>query len=367
MSLDKALLGFILFAFLSHGTIAFAQSDMRNAAVELGDKKAQAGALKIGNFDRSKSALQSTAGYRLELDSLSSDGIATVFVFAQGTSTSEVVSALELSFSISDSAALDLVELTSTTSSWSAPLVQSNNNDIEIYIYDDISGAFSGEQHAITLTLSVDDGFQTLTSISGYVNETYVSSSDSFELRLKNDSDRDFVPDSLDAFPSDPAASLDSDFDGFPDQWNVRATMEQIEQSSLALDAFPSDPTEWVDFDGDGIGDNGDAFPSDPAESTDSDGDGVGDNGDVFPSDPTESADSDGDGVGNNGDAFPSDPAESIDSDGDGVGDNADALPSDPTESVDSDGDGAGDNGDAFPLDPAESADSDGDGIGDKG
>ena len=35
-----------------------------------------------------------------------------------------------------------------------------------------------------------------------------------------------------------------------------------------------------------GVGDNEDAFPEDPAESVDSDGDGVGDNGDEFPNNP---------------------------------------------------------------------------------
>lgn len=45
--------------------------------------------------------------------------------------------------------------------------------------------------------------------------------------------------------------------------------------------------TTLPDADGDGIPDRNDAFPNDPAESVDSDGDGTGDNADLFPDDPT--------------------------------------------------------------------------------
>ena len=37
---------------------------------------------------------------------------------------------------------------------------------------------------------------------------------------------------------------------------------------------FPGDATEWNDTDGDGVGDNTDAFPDDPAASLDADGNG---------------------------------------------------------------------------------------------
>ena len=78
------------------------------------------------------------------------------------------------------------------------------------------------------------------------------------------------------------------------------------------------------DCDNDGTDDGTDAFPTDPAETMDSDGDGMGDNADAFPNDPTETMDSDGDRMGDNGDAFPNDPTETMDSDGDGTGNNAD-------------------------------------------
>jgi len=108
------------------------------------------------------------------------------------------------------------------------------------------------------------------------------------------------------------AAGPDTDRDGIPD----------------AIDAFPQDPNETVDTDSDGVGNNAD---------TDDDGDGVPDVTDRFPLDPVESVDTDGDGIGNSADP---------DDDNDGVPDAQDAFPLDPTESRDSDGDGIGDNAD---------------------
>lgn len=79
---------------------------------------------------------------------------------------------------------------------------------------------------------------------------------------------------------TDPVAdpAVDTDGDGVPD----------------ATDAFPNDPAESVDTDADGVGNNADP---------DDDNDGVADFRDVFPLDPTESADSDGDGIGDNAEA----------------------------------------------------------------
>ena len=78
------------------------------------------------------------------------------------------------------------------------------------------------------------------------------------------DRDNDGVDDSVDAFPNDPAASIDSDGDGYPDAWNGEASEEQIAGSSLVIDAFPNDPTEWIDADGDGVGANTDLDDQNP-------------------------------------------------------------------------------------------------------
>ena len=91
-----------------------------------------------------------------------------------------------------------------------------------------------------------------------------------------NDNDADGVPDDLDAFPNDPAASVDSDRDGDPDDWNQGYSVGQS-TSGLIIDD---------DDDNDGVGDSLDDFPLDATEATDRDGDGIGDNSDAFPDDP---------------------------------------------------------------------------------
>jgi len=61
-----------------------------------------------------------------------------------------------------------------------------------------------------------------------------------------NDDDGDGVVDAQDAFPLDPAASVDTDGDGYPDRWNANATVAQIAASALKLDAFLQDPKRWT-------------------------------------------------------------------------------------------------------------------------
>ncbi|MBN1539346.1 MAG: right-handed parallel beta-helix repeat-containing protein [Candidatus Thermoplasmatota archaeon] len=100
-----------------------------------------------------------------------------------------------------------------------------------------------------------------------------------------------------DHFPNDPAASLDSDSDGFPDEWNPGLDREHS-TTGLRLDAFPNDPAASLDTDGDGYPDEWNAglskkdsttglsldeFPDNPKEWRDSDGDEIGDNSDRFP------------------------------------------------------------------------------------
>lgn len=82
------------------------------------------------------------------------------------------------------------------------------------------------------------------------------------------DSDDDGLGDNADAFPTIPAASVDTDMDGMPDDWNIDASSEDILDSGLILDE---------DDDNDGIYDYNDAFPTDPAASLDSDDDGMPD------------------------------------------------------------------------------------------
>ena len=77
------------------------------------------------------------------------------------------------------------------------------------------------------------------------------------------DTDQDGIADYLDAFPSDPAASEDTDGDGYPDSWNNGYSQDDS-TTGLSLDEFIYNPTEWVDSDNDGAGDNSDAYPLNP-------------------------------------------------------------------------------------------------------
>ena len=140
---------------------------------------------------------------------------------------------------------------------------------------------------------------------------------------------------------NDPAASVDTDGDGKPDDWNEgKSAADSTSDPTLVLDE---------DDDNDGIKDHLDEFPlvasTDPldrlidpdgimmgmacrtppitflkiaSESMDLDFDGLGNNADD---------DDDGDGVLDEDDAFRFNPFETVDSDGDGVGDFVDAAP----------------------------------------
>ncbi len=201
------------------------------------------------------------------------------------------------------------------------------------------------------------------------------------------DSDIDGIADISDDFPEDTSASIDTDNDGFPDEWNEgKSWIDSTSDPALRLDAFPNDIAASRDSDGDGYpgewneGYNEkdstedlviDAFPYNEDQWNDSDGDGYGDNdwgssSDDFPNDETQWVDSDMDGFGNNlhgnnPDFFPFDIAASKDSDGDGSPDewnhgyNQDDSESDPPLRLDD-----------YPIDPAASLDSDGDGFPDE-
>jgi len=102
------------------------------------------------------------------------------------------------------------------------------------------------------------------------------------------DDDNDGVLDIVDDLPLNETAAIDSDGDGFADEYltSFSAAISEaggdindlpISQTEYPLDAFPQDPTEWRDYDGDGIGDNADP---------DDDNDGATDALDILPEDP---------------------------------------------------------------------------------
>jgi hypothetical protein len=64
---------------------------------------------------------------------------------------------------------------------------------------------------------------------------------------LFSDSDSDGVTDGQDAFPNDPAASIDSDSDGYPDAWHIGMNEDNsTSDPALILDAFPSDADKYL-------------------------------------------------------------------------------------------------------------------------
>ncbi|TQV88006.1 hypothetical protein [Aliikangiella coralliicola] len=67
-----------------------------------------------------------------------------------------------------------------------------------------------------------------------------------------DDSDNDGVSNDDDAFPLDPAASIDSDFDGYPDSWN-QGYDESESTTGLVLDAYPEDFECYLLEHGDGV------------------------------------------------------------------------------------------------------------------
>jgi len=105
-----------------------------------------------------------------------------------------------------------------------------------------------------------------------------------------------------DAFPFDPAASIDTDGDGFPDNFNAGATAEQIAASGLIIDAFPNDPTAVVDTDGDGLPDyfilsGGLISPPSLSEDFDDDDDSISDVDEIIAGTNPQDADSDKDTI----------------------------------------------------------------------
>lgn len=217
---------------------------------------------------------------------------------------------------------------------FSVPLDLSDYEGEEVWLYLLVT---DGEKDSAPVQLKL-----IITDTSGEDND-----GDGIPDDLDDDDDNDGVTDEADAFPYDPAASVDADGDGHPDEWNT-GKAENDSTMGLSLDEFPRDGSEWSDRDGDGVGDNSDDFPDDPAASIDSDNDGAPDmwnSGmtgadslfklviDAFPHDPAASVDTDGDGhpdgwnagktvadstTGLTLDIFPNDPSKNTD---DGVAD----------------------------------------------
>ena len=122
---------------------------------------------------------------------------------------------------------------------------------------------------------------------------------DPFPRDYDNDGHTDIEFGGEDSFPTDSAASIDSDGDGYPDGWNKKPNYyneyytETDSTTGLRLDKFPSDPACSLDTDNDHYPDEWnsgctqsdsttgikyiDDFPYDPVRALDSDNDGFAD------------------------------------------------------------------------------------------
>ncbi len=222
-------------------------------------------------------------------------------------------------------------------------------------------------------TLSEDDVGAFLNVVVTYTdghgtNETVTSDSTPFIAQL--DSDSDGVVNSLDAFPNNSAASIDDDYDGFPDYWNNSCDTACQELSGLTLDAF------LADTDNDGIENQQEQIDGTNINHPDSDGDGISDGLEkTYGTNPLAS-DSDNDGMTDGEEhALGSDPLNA-DSDDDKLSDGVELSAGTNPNDADTDGDDISDliEGAGFnpPLDTdgdntinALDLDSDNDGIQD--
>lgn len=110
---------------------------------------------------------------------------------------------------------------------------------------------FAGEPQKVVKT---ENGYSVITSVDDVLTVyPYVPN---------DDSDGDGADNLLDAFPLDPAASIDSDGDGYPDFWNAGMDADDS-TTGLQLDAYPDDAACFLPEHGDGVTcDYGSTIPS---------------------------------------------------------------------------------------------------------
>lgn len=123
---------------------------------------------------------------------------------------------------------------------------QNVNSEITIERYDnDDFREFSSYPGEFVTTISSTSGVTLVSLVGGEYQFTNIV--------INNDIDNDGVENHLDDFPFDAAASIDTDKDGFPDQWNTGKSQSDSSQA-LILDAFINDSACWLETHDDGTG-----------------------------------------------------------------------------------------------------------------
>ncbi len=224
--------------------------------------------------------------------------------------------------------------------------------------YGDNPGGLNGDQFSNDATQWADtdgDGFgDNLDGVEGDVCPLKYGQSTNPVTRGCPDTDLDGFTDPEDAFPNDPFQWADTDGDGYGDNQGVPSGDECIDVFGKS---HKNNRHGCPDYDMDGWADVDDAFPEDQEQWMDTDGDGWGDNyfyenttiddldypgellvireqrGDAFPEIADQWSDMDGDGWGDNAtsfyqpDSFPLHPSQWNDFDLDGFGDEANYDP----------------------------------------
>ena len=175
----------------------------------------------IGDVSGNWATATALGGSSLDMELSAGDGSQVIVdVYAAPPVGTSEISAVELLVTTTAGATLTEIALGEDLAGWTSPTITTRSGGTYLVTYSDVSKAFSSRTKIFSLTFSVADAMQQISQISGYLNEVQFTDRPAFPLVARKDSDGDGIKDAEDAFPDDPAASVDTDGDGMPDDWN---------------------------------------------------------------------------------------------------------------------------------------------------